>query len=347
VWQNSEALWRDSLSKDSNNLTAHFSLGNALEQQGRREEALEAYEGALAFDPESPGIRTGIGNLQMTLGRPGKAIEFLRPAVAASPNFPPARRTLGVALVQAGQVDEGIRELRTCVEQEPHAFHWQSLADALVGAQRHREAIAAYQEMLKLSPGHPDALNNLGAAQFAVGDFEGARESFASIVAAHPDALQARSNLGNSLWRLGRISEAVEHYRYVVTRNSRDLNAAINLARGMDKIGQYEGAINLARQIVQHNANSADALSTLTDLLSRNESTWTEASPHFQHLVTLQPNSIRARMKAGRHFMRVRDYAAAEAQFQAVLGLDPQQTEARKLLAACRDRAAEPLKASP
>jgi tetratricopeptide (TPR) repeat protein len=336
VWKDSETLWRDSLAKDANNLTAHFSLGNALEQQGRREEALVAYKGALAIDPESPGIRTGIGNLEMTLGRPETALEYLRPAVEENPEFPPARRTLGVALIAAGQVDAGIRELRTCVEQEPHAFHWQSLADALVNAKRHPEAIEAYQSMLKVSPGHPDALNNLGAAQFAIGDFAGALVSFEAIVAGHPDALQARSNLANSLWKLGRIAEAVEHYHYVVARNSRDLNAAINLARGLDKTGDYDSALNLARQIVQHNANSADARTTLGELLARKESTWAEARPHYEHLVSLDPNSPRLRMTLGRHLMRLEDFAAAGAQFEAVLRLEPQQTEARKLLAACR-----------
>jgi tetratricopeptide (TPR) repeat protein len=336
VWQDSETLWRDSLAKDADNLTAHFSLGNALEQQGKREEALVAYKGALAIDPDSPGIRTGVGNLELTLGRPKTALEYLRPAVAENPKFPPARRTLGVALIAAGFVDEGIRELRTCVEQEPHAFHWQSLADALVNAKRHPEAIEAYQAMLALSPGHPDALNNLGAVQFATGDFEGARASFEAIIAVRPDALQARSNLANSLWKLGRVADAVEHYRYVVTRNSRDLNAAINLARGLDKTGDYNAALGLARQIVQHNANSADALTTLTDLLARQEATWAEARPHFERLASLKPNSITVRMNVGRHLMRLKDMAAAGAQFEAILRLDPQQTQARKLLATCR-----------
>jgi tetratricopeptide (TPR) repeat protein len=190
--------------------------------------------------------------------------------------------------------------------------------------------------MLKVAPGHPDGLNNLGAAQFAIGDYKGAAAAFEAIIAAHPTALQPRSNLANSLWKLGRIADAVEHYRYVVNKNPRNLNAAINLARGLDKTGNYAAALNLARQIVQHNANSADALTTLTDLLARKEATWAEARPHYERLITLQPNSVKLRMTIGRHLMRLGDFRAAAPHFEAVLRLAPQQADARTLLGTCR-----------
>lgn len=64
---------------------------------------------------------------------------------------------------------------------------------------RLEEARAAYFEVIKRSPAHFGALNNLGGVLYAGGFRTAARSAYAEAVARHPDNPLGHFNLGNLL----------------------------------------------------------------------------------------------------------------------------------------------------
>jgi Flp pilus assembly protein TadD len=82
------------------------ALGAALDQLGRFTEARQAYQEALAIEPNDPGVLTNLGVSHLMEGDPAGAEPFLRQAMA-QPNAPAeSRQNLAIAVALQGRFDE-------------------------------------------------------------------------------------------------------------------------------------------------------------------------------------------------------------------------------------------------
>ena len=79
----------------------HNSLGIALDQTGKREEAMEHYQQALRIKPDFAVAHYNLGIALRQAGRVGEAIGQLEQALRIQPDFSQARNAL--ARLQAGQ----------------------------------------------------------------------------------------------------------------------------------------------------------------------------------------------------------------------------------------------------
>jgi tetratricopeptide (TPR) repeat protein len=68
VWANSIALWTDSIEKDARNYLAHNSLGIALAEEERYDEALTHYETAMARNKNYSLVYYNVGSLYQDTG---------------------------------------------------------------------------------------------------------------------------------------------------------------------------------------------------------------------------------------------------------------------------------------
>ena len=92
-------------------------------------------------------------------------------------------------------------------------FAHNNLGTALDSKGRSGEAIAQYQEAVRLKPGYAKAHNNLGIALGQQGRTDEAIRHFQEAVRLRPDYANAHYNLGVALGRKGRIDEAVRQYQ--------------------------------------------------------------------------------------------------------------------------------------
>jgi tetratricopeptide (TPR) repeat protein len=84
---------------------------------------------------------------------------------------------------------------------------WQK-GEALLGAGKPAEAVAALQQALALEPLYPDALSSLSYAYARQGQWEESRASAAKAVELNPWHPFAQFNLGVALLQLGKVQEA-------------------------------------------------------------------------------------------------------------------------------------------
>lgn len=107
-----------------------FDRGLALEDQGRFEEAAEAYRQASELAPRDPCIHFNLGN----------------------------------ALYAQGQYDESVSSFRASLDCDPdYAEAWNNLGNALWKAADRRAAAKALRRALELIPDYADARHNLSA----------------------------------------------------------------------------------------------------------------------------------------------------------------------------------------
>lgn len=91
---------------DAHDWKARSALGAALDQLGRFTEARQAYQEALALQPNDVSVLTNMGVSHLMEGDPAAAEPILRQAVA-QPNAPPeARQNLAIALALQGKFGE-------------------------------------------------------------------------------------------------------------------------------------------------------------------------------------------------------------------------------------------------
>ncbi len=112
------------------------------------------------------------------------------------------------------------RNLREAIAQETEANVQKptegdeplfDLARQLTNLGQTEKAKLTYIELLKKSPGHFGALNNLGALLHEMGYRTAARTVYAEVVARHPQNPPGHVNLANALCETGDLAQAREH----------------------------------------------------------------------------------------------------------------------------------------
>jgi tetratricopeptide (TPR) repeat protein len=149
-------------------------VGEAYRRQVSWPEAISAYDQAINAGAGHLALM-GMGLAQEGSGNRAAAVQFLERAVAAEPASCEARYHYGRLL---GQGPLAVEQIRTA---------------------------------LAIRPGWADALQTLGEALLAGGDFPGAEQAFRDTLAAESTRGTAQLGLGQALFGQGRIPEAKEH----------------------------------------------------------------------------------------------------------------------------------------
>jgi Flp pilus assembly protein TadD len=180
VFRSPTSLWQDTVNKNPGSRAARYSLGVALQNEGRIEDAIRQYQEALAIDPRDVLTHNNLGIALRLQGRLEEAIEHYETAIDIAPGFAKARTNLGDALQAQGRVKEAIRQ---------------------------------YEAALRARPAFAGAHYNLGVALRSVGRIDDAIRHYETVLLLAPDAVDARVNLGEALQAQGRFDEAIRHYR--------------------------------------------------------------------------------------------------------------------------------------
>ena len=158
-------------------------LGAVLGATGRKSEAVDANQAAVALSPQDAEAHNNLGITLQELGRLDEAEVSLMQAIALKSDFAEAHYNLGVTLKELGRLDE---------------------------------AEASYTQAIALKPDYSEALHNLGNTLKELGRLDEALASYTQAIALKPDYAEAHSNLGNTLKELGRLDEAEASYTQAI-----------------------------------------------------------------------------------------------------------------------------------
>jgi tetratricopeptide (TPR) repeat protein len=116
-----------------------------------------------------------------------------------------------VAMMNQGRWPEALAAYEAVLRLEPgHVPTLNNRGIVLERLGRQAEALASYEEALSLAPGDPLALNNRGEALQKLMRHEEALASFDAAIASAPDFAEAHGNRGRLLGHLGRTAEAIQ-----------------------------------------------------------------------------------------------------------------------------------------
>lgn len=106
VWGNTIRLWQDAVAKSPNKGRPINNLGVALEDAGRRSEALNTLYQAIRVDPGYYKTYYNLANLYLVSDQPDEALRLLQTAIRLKPDFIEAYVKMGAALMRGGRFRE-------------------------------------------------------------------------------------------------------------------------------------------------------------------------------------------------------------------------------------------------
>jgi cytochrome c-type biogenesis protein CcmH/NrfG len=113
-----------------------IALGNALMDSQQFNEAVDAYQKALAIDPKNVDVRVDMGTCMRGMGKPEAAVAEFRKALKIAPSHLNAHRNLGVVLGFDLKDREGaVKELKTLLELAPNLPDAAQIRDAIAQLQ--------------------------------------------------------------------------------------------------------------------------------------------------------------------------------------------------------------------
>jgi tetratricopeptide (TPR) repeat protein len=150
----------------------------------------------LAAQPGSIEARLYLADALQAQGKFDEALQENLQVLATEPNNYEAHSNVGVIFGKQGRTEEALKEFRLSLAIKPD----QSTAHSQMGrilTQAHRlpEAVAEFTLAMQYDLAKADAHNDLGVALYQMGDYEKAAEQFGEAVKIDPASAYARQNL--------------------------------------------------------------------------------------------------------------------------------------------------------
>ena len=152
--------------KDANQHIIWAKLAEAYDLAGRNDDAINAYQQAIAAKPDVPGYYNNLGNVQARSSKVDEArASYTKSAELDPPNAATAWRNFGISLYNAGRLKEAVEPLKKASELDSkNPQVWYLLGAALVGSMETKKngdklefiiqpgTVEAYQKAVELDP---------------------------------------------------------------------------------------------------------------------------------------------------------------------------------------------------
>jgi tetratricopeptide (TPR) repeat protein len=188
---------QDLANKAPQSVPAHKLNAEALEMQGKWDEAQHEYETIIEKEPETHGIHFLLGRLLLSRPDPDgkgneRAKQEFQKEIDLDPSNAAAHYVLGELAGRSDNWDEAIWHFSEAAKLDPNfAEAYLGWGFALVTTKRYNDAIAPLRVAERLTPGNPAVHYSLATALVRTGQREEAEKEFAihrSLSAPPPSA---------------------------------------------------------------------------------------------------------------------------------------------------------------
>lgn len=164
----------------------------------------------LRDDPENHSLWGQLGHVSWRLHHLRSALNAVDQAIQLRPDDADAWTLKGLVLREEGQLVEARQALAEAIRLDPINGPWDAYAAALRDGGQNEDALAAAYEGLNQSSHSPTLWYEMGAAHFALGNYEQALTAFSQALQPLPgrDEIWYLAQ-GDTLARLGRHKEAI------------------------------------------------------------------------------------------------------------------------------------------
>ena len=336
---------------------AGYGLAQVALRDGRAQDAVALYRGALERAPASGQLRYALGMALRDLGQMDEARELLSQAAAGADTSAsgwtdcpdPVLAQVGSLVAgsgahlrramyayRAGDFDLEHAELLKAVDADPESANAQRRLAATYTRQGDLDSAARhFRRSLELESDHAATHYDLAEVLRAAGELDQARASYLRAIELSPDFVDPRARLGDLAFARGRFDEAAAFYAEVLDLSEGNEPLRIPYALALVRTGQRElglEQLTLALDRVPP-ADPAQHLQ-LTEMLLVLGAVDAAVERLELFLDPQVDRALRARasMWLGSVAIGRGDVAVGREQLETALELDPSLEQARQLL---------------
>ncbi len=295
-WQDSEMLFRHVLEVADNNYFVHYNLGNAFDEKGQTDEAINQFQEAIRLKSAFAKAHNNLGIALFKKGQIEEAIGQFQEAIRLDPESIRAHNNLGNALLgKKDQIDEAISQFQEVIRLDPESIRaHNNLGNALLKKDQIDEAISQFRETIRLDTDDAEAHFNLGIALFKKDQIDEAISQLQEAVRLKPDSAKAHNNLGNALLQKDRIDEAISQYQKAIRLAPDFADAHYNLGIALLKKGQIDEGISQYQETIRLKPDYIKAYNSFGNALLK-KGQIDEAISQYQEAIRLKPDYAEAR----------------------------------------------------
>ena len=262
-----EHLFREILRADPAHGYANSMMGALRLQQDRASEALP-FLATAARHLSDPGTLINYGLALDRLGRSEEALLAFDRALALNPALFAAHYNRGNALLALGRLAEAVAAFDHAVALNPDiaGAHF-NRAEALRRQDRFSEALAGLERAAALAPGDAAIANSQGIVLRRLDRLEEALAAYGRALASNPNHVEALYNRAMALEAAERSAQAVTDLDRLIALQPRNVDALVSRAGLLGRLGRREAAVADLAQVVALDPGNADAHLTRAALL--------------------------------------------------------------------------------
>jgi protein O-mannosyl-transferase len=184
-----------------------------------------------------------LGEAYMAAGRWDDALGAFNSALATVPEEADLHEKKGIVLINKGLLPEAATEFKLESSLDPQsamAHRYLYLVNQKMG--HYPTALAEAQEAVRLNPKLPGVYNSLGAAYSSMNQYEKAAEAFETAYSMDPTNAGCLMNLASIYLATGRTTEATVALREAVALQPRNPDIYQKLGQAFEKAGDKQSA---------------------------------------------------------------------------------------------------------
>lgn len=176
---------------------AYNSLGYALLEKGRTDEAISHFFESLRLKPSYDQAHNNLGNAFASQGMLYKAIDHYRTALKINSN-PEVHNNLGLALIRKGNIDEAVYHFRKALELAPgHRDAYRNLERGLAVKERIDLTVSSMIEALKVNSGDAEDIDKINTLYKAKQLLDEAQAYYQVLLSVQPGYREDALDIGN------------------------------------------------------------------------------------------------------------------------------------------------------
>jgi len=204
--------YQQSISSDPKFARTYVELGTSYLALEKYSEAEAAFKQATALDDDSCAS-CGLGMVYHRQGRENEAAKALKKAISLNPNDTCPYDQLGRMYYDLGQYTESIEAFRLEIKLQPSSVAYHFLGNCYYFTEKFDDAVAAYQEAIRLTPNYEEAYIELGKVYNRLGRHADAIDAYQHALKIQPDDVIAHEGLGFTEFKQGNKDAAIRQYR--------------------------------------------------------------------------------------------------------------------------------------
>ena len=249
---------------------AHWNLGKVYHKHGDMDAAIACFQKTSELNPQLVGadFHFNLANRLFTEGKRDEAIDSYEKAIAIKPDWAEAYANIGSARSQQGNLDAAITYYQKAVELKPEleVLH-SNLANSFLQQGKYESAITSYQTALKIKPDWADVHANLGNAFSMLGKLEEAQASYQEALVFKPNWAEVYCRMGH-IQKQDKPLEAIANFEKAIECNPKFSEAHQQLCDLLSHSTNLAGARRVADKYCEYCGEEVPVMSATAYVFS-------------------------------------------------------------------------------